>query len=115
MEDPLAVEREELLSMIEELEWLYAGLRDDVAGVSDSRMIELKQLRRRVMRARSPTKLKSAWEAAEKLLRAVAVEVIKLLFETFNCTITAINSRRSSYEDRGINQIPAWRRWAHAA
>jgi len=115
MDDPLAVEREELLGMIEELERLYAGLPIVVAGVSNSRMIELKRLRMQVESTKSPTRLYSAWKVAEKLLRAAAVEVIKLLFETLNCLITAVRSRRSSYEDRRINKIPTWRGWPHAA
>jgi hypothetical protein len=108
MDDPLTVERDELLRMLEELDRFYAGLQGVEAGVLDLRVIELQQLRMRLENSKSPTKLKRDWEVAERLLVVAAAELIKLLFETLNYILAATKSRRRLYEDRRINQIPAW-------
>jgi hypothetical protein len=115
MRDPLAVERAELLQMIEQLEEFYARPPDVKAGVSDEWLIKLKQLRARVEKANSPTKLKIAWEMAQPILKAAAAELIKRLFETLSCLITAIELRRCLYDARAGNQIPTCRRWHNAA
>lgn len=115
MDDPLAVERDELLQIIGELERLCAGLRDVNAGVSISWIRELQRLRRQVEEARSPTKLKMAWPVAQELLKAIAAELIKWLIETLNCSFAAIGSRRCLYESRRMHQILTRRRWSHAA
>ena len=115
MRDSLAVERAELLKMVERLERLCAGLQDVNAGVSDAWMSELKQLRRQVERANSQTKLKIAWDIAEGILKAAAAELIRILFETFSCLLTAIDLRSVSYDPWRSNQIPTCRRWHYAA
>jgi hypothetical protein len=115
MRDPLAVERAELLKMIERLERFYTGLQDVKAGVSDEWMIELKQLRTQVERANSPTKLRIAWEIGEGILKAAAAELIRMLFETLSCLLTAIELRSFLYDRRRSNQIPTCRRWHNAA
>lgn len=115
MDDPLAVEREELLRMIEELERLYAGLQDVEAGVSNFRMTDLARLRKRVQASKSPTDLNKAWKVAETILGVVAIELIKRWFETFNYLLAAIFSRSSLYDCWGINQVLTRGRWANAA
>lgn len=115
MYDPLAVERDELLRMIGELERLYAALQDVEAGVSNSRMADLRRLRRQVERSKSPSELNSAWKMATAILRAVASELVKLWFETFNYLLAALNSRSGSYDRWGVNPCAARRRWANAA
>jgi hypothetical protein len=115
MRDPLAVERAELLQIIEELKRFYTGLQDVKAGASDERMIELDQLRTRVEKANSPTKLKIAWEVGEEILKVAAAELVRLLFETLSCELTAIHLRSRKYDCRRIYQVPTCRRWPNAA
>ena len=115
MNDPLAVERAELLQMIERLEEFYAGPLDVKAGVSNEWMTKLKQLRARVETANSPTKLRIAWEMSQPILKAAAAELIKRLFETLSCLMTAIKLRSFLYDPRRSDQIPTCCRWHDAA
>jgi hypothetical protein len=82
MEDPLIVEREELLEMIRELEELYAGLQDVEARVPKYRMRQLEKLRWKVEKSRSHAALKEGWAMARVILKAAAVEVIRWWFGT---------------------------------
>jgi hypothetical protein len=115
MRDPLAVERAELLRIIERLESFCTSLQDVKAGVSNELMIELDQLRAQVEKANSPTKLKLAWEVGEEILKVAAAELVRLLFETLSCEITAIDVRSRKYDCRRIHQVPTCRRWPNAA
>lgn len=115
MRDSLAVEREQLLRMIGELERFCSSLQDVKAGVSDAWMVELKRLRMQVEESSSPTKLKVAWEAGEIILRAAAAELIRLMFETLSCVSTAIYLRSCTYAPRRVHQIPTRSRWPYAA
>ena len=116
MDDPLAVERDELLKMIGELERLHAGLQDVNAGVSNSRISELQQLRKQVEQTRSPTKLQWAWTVAQEVLKVVAAELMKRLIETLSCLFAAVALRRCSYDEGWrLHQVFAQLRWTFAA
>jgi hypothetical protein len=115
MDDPLAVERAELLRMIEELERHYAGLQDVKAGVSSFSMTDLVALRTRVEASKSPTELNKAWKVAETILRVLASELIKRWFDTFNYLLAATSARSCTYDCWRINQVLTESRWANAA
>lgn len=115
MEDPLIVERGELLKMVEELERLTADLQDGNAGVSPQSVERLRQLRVKVEQARSPSKRKVAWRLALEVLKEVGPELVKLWIETLTCALTAPSAWRWIYAVRGVPEIPARIEWAHAA
>lgn len=115
MVDPLAVAREELLVVIEQLERLTAGLRDEEAGVSIDLTSKLQRLRTQVEGAQSQRKLRVAWKVAEALLMAVAAELVRLLIETLNYLFAANDSRSRLYDSRRMHQIPKNSCWAYAA
>ena len=76
MERSLAVERAEMLRIIEHLERIANGLQDENAGVSRY-VDELHALRERISRTRSPTEWKVAVEIGRGLLTKIAVELMK--------------------------------------
>jgi hypothetical protein len=115
VEDPLIVEREELLQLIEELERLCAGLQDVNAGVSSRTIKRLRRLRAEVARSRSPTKWNHAWTIALEIIRAVAPELVKLWIETLTYELAARFARRHPYEVWSVPEIPTRLEWAHAA
>ena len=105
MHDPLAVRRAALRRMIERLKRLYAGLQDDGTRVSSNCKRTLKQLRSDVESANSQSKLRLVREVCEVMLKAAAAEVIKRIFETRNCLITAFVARSCSYDSGRGYQI----------
>src|SRR5688500_5072774 len=114
MDDPLAFARAELLRSIEELERMYAGLRDVDAGVSNSGLRKLRRLRTQVRRSKSYAELKIATSVATKTLQVVASELIKMLFETLSYQLPAYHPRRSPYDSWRSNQIPTFCCWVNA-
>lgn len=102
MEDPLSVERAELLGMIEELKRLYAGLDNPQKGVSNERSTELRRLRKTARRTKSPFELKLARVAANVILKAATAELIKRLFEALNY-LKAAAVLRSRIDDHWRN------------
>ena len=107
MHDPLAVRRAALRRMIERLKRLYAGLQDDGTRVSNNWKKTLRQLRADVESANSLSKLRLVREVGEAMLKAAAAEVIKRIFETRNCLITAVVARICSYDSGRGYQIVA--------
>lgn len=73
--DPLAVERAEMLSMIERLEEVAVGLQD-YAGVSQQAMEELKRLRERVAKPPTPDAWGPLLEVAIDLVAKLGAELI---------------------------------------
>lgn len=104
-EDPLAVERAELLNVIEQLERLAAGLQDVNAEGSSTRTERLRRLRNQVESARSPAKRKIAWDVARIVMGELAVELIKWLTGSSNYIRTAVSLRRNSYATWRMHQV----------
>jgi hypothetical protein len=115
MDDPLAVERAELLRMIEELESLLVSLQDVNAGVSTHYAQKLHQLRARVVDAQSPPVRRVVEELSFDILKSVAAEVVKWLIETLICLESAVASRVCLYECWRMHQGPTRLGWAQAA
>lgn len=76
MKSSLAVERAEMLRIIERLERVVTGLQDENAGVSRY-VDELHALRERISRTRSPTEWQAAVDVGRGLLTQIAVELMK--------------------------------------
>jgi hypothetical protein len=75
--DSLAVERAEMLRMIEHLEAVVTRLQDVDAGVSKECAQDLKELRNRILKTRSPTKWQLDLDFAAGVLVKIAAAVVK--------------------------------------
>jgi hypothetical protein len=113
-EDPLAVGRAELLSMIEKLERLITGLRD-VREESESELGQLRRLREQLLESRTPERQRVVWTVARKIIGDLAVELIKRLTDSSNYKLAAAFSRRISYDPWRVHQIPSRCGWTAAA
>jgi hypothetical protein len=113
--DPLAVERAELLKMVDRLEGCFRRLQDVEAGVPDDWLMELDDLRHRIRNARSSAKLTMIWGILQDLLKAAAIELIKRLFDTLSCLFTAVPLRSTINETWGSGTLAAHCRWVEAA
>lgn len=114
-EDPLVVEQGEVLQLIEELEQLCINLQDVNAGVSPHTIERLRQLRKEVTKARTPSKWQQAWRTALEVFKEVGPMLIKLWIETLTCVTTALPAWRTIYALWRFSEVPARIEWAHAA
>lgn len=115
MKDPLVVERDEVLGLIEELERLCADLQDVNAGVSSQTIERLRQLRMQVAKARTPSKWQDAWDTLLEIVKEVAPMLIKLWIETLTCEPTAPTAWRTTYAVWRVSEVPTRIGWALAA
>lgn len=115
MDDPLDVEREELLVLLEQLERLCAGLQDVNAGVSPRRCDVLCRLRDEVKSSESPSKLLEVRKVALDILKAVAAAVVTKWIETLICNLTAARLRILIYDVRRVHTIAPGFSWSQAA
>lgn len=116
MDDPLAVERAELLAVIVQLEEICKGLRDVNARVLRSHLGKLRRLRLRIQEAQSPAKWQFARAGTLVVFKAVAAEVTKWIIETLSCLLAAAASRRRIHaEGRRVHKVLSTRGRTSAA
>lgn len=75
--DSLAVERAEMLKMIEHLQVIVTGLQDVDAGVSQRYAQDLQRLREAVAKAQTSSKWQFVLEIARDVVVRIAAEILK--------------------------------------